>query len=61
MKRTGLHPHVRVQGDGHEARQSGRWILLVKTVRKTGLNQAIMITKACPVTILESGVAWAAA
>ncbi|MGW7410470.1 hypothetical protein ACWGI9_43555 [Streptomyces sp. NPDC054833] len=44
MKRTGLHPHVRVQGDGHGARQSGGWVLLVKTVRKTGLDQAIMIT-----------------
>jgi hypothetical protein len=43
VKRTGLYPHVFVEGDGRGAvSQAGA--LLVETVRKTGLDHAIMIT-----------------
>lgn len=42
-KSTGLYPYVRVQGDAVGAvTQAGR-VLLVETVRKAGLDHAIMI------------------
>ena len=44
MKGTGLYPHVCVQGDGRGAVSQAGGVLLVETVRKTGLDQAIMIT-----------------
>jgi hypothetical protein len=44
VERTGLYPHVCVQGDGRGAVGQAGGVLLVETVRKTGLDQAIMIT-----------------
>lgn len=44
MTRTGLCPYVRVQGDGRGAVSQAGGVLLVETVRKSGLDQSIMIT-----------------
>ncbi|MEU1692540.1 IS1380 family transposase [Streptomyces hirsutus] len=40
-KPTGSYPHVRVQGDGRTVVSQAGSVLLVETVRKTGLDQAI--------------------
>ena len=41
MKRTALYPQVRVEGGGRGAVSQAGGVLLVETVRKTGLDQAI--------------------
>ena len=41
MRRTGLYPHICVQGDGCGAVSQTGGVLLVETVRKTGLDTAI--------------------
>ncbi|MFD5661027.1 IS1380 family transposase [Streptomyces hirsutus] len=38
---TGSYPHVRVQGDGRAVVSQAGSVLLIETVRKTGLDQAI--------------------
>ena len=38
---TGSYPHVRVQDDGRAVVSQAGSVLLVETVRKTGLDQAI--------------------
>ncbi len=40
-QRTGSYPHVRVQGDGRAVVSQAGSVLLVETVRKTGLDQAV--------------------
>ncbi|MFC8248613.1 IS1380 family transposase, partial [Streptomyces chartreusis] len=40
-KPTGSYPHVRVQGDGRAVVSQAGSVLLVETVRKSGLDQAI--------------------
>ncbi|WP_055596907.1 IS1380 family transposase [Streptomyces hirsutus] len=40
-KPTGSYPHVRVQGDGRTVVSQAGSVLLVETVRKSGLDQAI--------------------
>ncbi|MEU9625134.1 IS1380 family transposase [Streptomyces sp. NPDC048155] len=40
-KPTGSYPHVRVQGDGRAVVSQAGSVLLVETIRKTGLDQAI--------------------
>ncbi|MFF2515225.1 hypothetical protein [Streptomyces sp. NPDC058086] len=44
MKRTDLYPYVRVQDDGRGVVTRAGGVLLVETVRKTGLDHAIVIT-----------------
>ncbi len=38
---TGSYPHVRVQGDGRAVVSQAGSVLLIETVRKTGLDQAM--------------------
>ncbi|MET9507821.1 transposase [Streptomyces flavidovirens] len=40
-KPTGSYPHVRVQGDGRTVVSQAGSVLLVETVRKSGLDQAV--------------------
>ncbi|GAA2273491.1 hypothetical protein GCM10010368_48630 [Streptomyces roseiscleroticus] len=40
-KRIGSYPHVRVEGDGRSVVSQAGAVLLVETVRKTGLDQAL--------------------
>jgi hypothetical protein len=40
-KRIGSYPHVRVEGGGRGAVTQAGSVLLVETIRKTGLDQAI--------------------
>ncbi|PPS91061.1 hypothetical protein BZZ08_00660 [Streptomyces sp. MH60] len=40
-KRIGCYPRVRVEGGGRGAVSQARAVLLVETVRKTGLHQAL--------------------
>ncbi len=40
-KRIGFYPRVRVEGDGRQVVSQAGSVLLVETVRKTGLDQAI--------------------
>jgi len=53
VKRTGLYPHICVQDDGRGAVSRTGGVLLVETVRKTGLAQAIMITSCLCVLLGE--------
>jgi hypothetical protein len=40
-KTAGAYPHVRVRNDGRSVVSQAGSVLLVETVRKTGLDQAI--------------------